>query len=1339
MKWFIFILFLIFFKDSARETYKTFFFPELLSIITITDSSIDFYYYTTLAKNTILKNNFATEDQKITSTNEGEMISMCYIWDENYKEIFIIVKNYIYAFSTSFIGYLPISYLKNRYSNLVLDECVGDEETSKYCSIFISYINSENKLIINKYNYMYLIMSYSSLKSKEIDLINSSGQISLNNCEHINCHKAKNGNDFILVCFYENGNSEMVATSLNKDTLELEKEVKFKKNSGAKSIKSVLFDNNEKVFVCYINNNDNVACITFDVTQNIFLNEFKYIEKMTQSSRYFNIDFFSSANQYILSTYSSETEFEYIIFDENMNILKDNSINRIGITPCNDESSLISITIYYYSNFKIAHKCGDENFSTYSVSEVSINEPYSIEEISVTDKLVELLPTTLITTTIPIKTTILTKFITTIPIKTTILTTYVTTIPIKTTILTTHVTTIPIKTTILTTHVTTFPIKTTILTTHVTTIPIKTTILTTHVTTFPIKTTILTTHVTTVPIKTTILTTHVTTIPIKTTILTISTTTIPKISYTTIPTTSTKTKDSTIISEKSTILKQAIKSTSITTTETKNTDKAFSTLIKTVHSSTIITSHETEEIKCSNEIILQNKCIDKVIPNEQGKDIQSILRNDIINGEFNNTNNTIIQTKNIVYQVSTLKEQKNNEFSYISSIELDECEERIKKQNNLNENDDLIILKTDIIDEKDPSKIIVQYEIYDPYTLEMIPLDICDDTTVNINIPVVLDDVTESLYKSLNNSGYNLFDLNDSFYHDVCTTYSTENDTDLVLVDRMKIYHDNAQNVYLCQEGCEFVQYNETTKKSKCNCNVKNKLSTMDIKDIKFDKTLIVDDFLLKSLKNSNFRVLKCYKLIFSLKGQINNIGSYLLGTIILLLFILMICYCFTGRKKIIQFVELILRQKTNEKNIYKNNNQIKKKNNQIKKNNNQIKKNNKSKKNNDTDTKSKNKNKDKNKDKMKKSNSQKTIKNSKKKKDLNNNNKSNKSNKSKSKDKNKDKKNNNKLKKSKSSYPPRKSPRYIDSNISTSKSEIKKSLLKKNLINNKKSKIKGIDIKSNNKNLIMGNKKGNKNKKNIIKLNYINKINIYSNCETGGIPNKNKIQKIKVLNDIEMNSLDYKEALALDKRTYFQYYCSLLKTKHLVLFTFCLYNDYNLVFIKISLFLLSFSLYLTVNAFFFTDETMHKINEDKGAFNIIFQIPQILYSTVISSVINLILKKLSLSESQILSIKEEKNLKKAKILGDKIISCLKIKFLLFFIISFLFSFFFWYFISCFCAVYKNTQNILIQNTLISFGLSMVYPLGLNLLPGIFRIPALRAPKKDKKCLFKISNLVAMI
>ena len=172
---------------------------------------------------------------------------------------------------------------------------------------------------------------------------------------------------------------------------------------------------------------------------------------------------------------------------------------------------------------------------------------------------------------------------------------------------------------------------------------------------------------------------------------------------------------------------------------------------------------------------------------------------------------------------------------------------------------------------------------------------------------------------------------------------------------------------------------------------------------------------------------------------------------------------------------------------------------------------------------------------------------------------------------------------------------------------------------------------------------------------------------------------------------------------------------------------------IKISLLLLSFSLYFTINGFFFSDETMNKINEDKGAYDILYQIPQILYSTVISALINMILKKVSLSEQQILTIKLESDYLIAQKKAKNIRSCIKIKLSIFFIA------FFWYFISCFCAVYKNTQKILINDTLISFALSMLYPFGLNLLPGLFRISALRATKKDKKCLYKASGLIALI
>ena len=236
----------------------------------------------------------------------------------------------------------------------------------------------------------------------------------------------------------------------------------------------------------------------------------------------------------------------------------------------------------------------------------------------------------------------------------------------------------------------------------------------------------------------------------------------------------------------------------------------------------------------------------------------------------------------------------------------------------------------------------------------------------------------------------------------------------------------------------------------------------------------------------------------------------------------------------------------------------------------------------------------------------------------------------------------------------------------------------------------------------------------------------------------RNILNKKKSYNDHELNDLEYELAKENDKRTYLQYYWSLLKKKHLILFTFLPAEDYNLLTIKISLFIISFSLYFTINGFFFTDESMHNVYKYNGAFKFIYQIPQILYSTIVSAFINLILKKLSLSEKNILEIKRETDEKKAKKKSRTIENCLKIKFIVFFSLCILFMSFFWYFITCFCSVYKNTQLILIKDTLISFGISMLYPLGLNLLPGMLRIPALRA-KTDRKLLYKISLIIALI
>ena len=88
---------------------------------------------------------------------------------------------------------------------------------------------------------------------------------------------------------------------------------------------------------------------------------------------------------------------------------------------------------------------------------------------------------------------------------------------------------------------------------------------------------------------------------------------------------------------------------------------------------------------------------------------------------------------------------------------------------------------------------------------------------------------------------------------------------------------------------------------------------------------------------------------------------------------------------------------------------------------------------------------------------------------------------------------------------------------------------------------------------------------------------------------------------------------------------------------------------------------------------------------------------------------------------------------------CITIKFIIFFILNFILLFLFWFYISCFCAVYYNTQHYLIKDTMISYGLSLIYPFVLNLIPGIFRIIALNSRTNNKNCLYQMSQIIQII
>ena len=229
-----------------------------------------------------------------------------------------------------------------------------------------------------------------------------------------------------------------------------------------------------------------------------------------------------------------------------------------------------------------------------------------------------------------------------------------------------------------------------------------------------------------------------------------------------------------------------------------------------------------------------------------------------------------------------------------------------------------------------------------------------------------------------------------------------------------------------------------------------------------------------------------------------------------------------------------------------------------------------------------------------------------------------------------------------------------------------------------------------------------------------------------------NKIKEIMNFNEEELNSLPYELALKHDKRAFCEFYLSLLKTKHIIFFTFFMNKDYNLRVIKIDLFLINFIIDYNINALFFDDDTLHTIYKDKGSFDFVYQLPQIVYSTLISMVVNALLSLLALSESNILEFKKIKT----KINLDKramdLVNKLKNKFILYFIFSSIILIFAWYYLSMFGAIYRKTQYHLIKDTLISFGFSIVYPLGIYFLPCIFRILSL---SKEKKYFYKLSSI----
>ena len=116
-------------------------------------------------------------------------------------------------------------------------------------------------------------------------------------------------------------------------------------------------------------------------------------------------------------------------------------------------------------------------------------------------------------------------------------------------------------------------------------------------------------------------------------------------------------------------------------------------------------------------------------------------------------------------------------------------------------------------------------------------------------------------------------------------------------------------------------------------------------------------------------------------------------------------------------------------------------------------------------------------------------------------------------------------------------------------------------------------------------------------------------------------------MTDYELNDLEYNDAIELDHRDFLNIYWYLLRREHIIFLTFFSNNDYNLFSIKLSKLFLAICSDMALNVFFFSDESMHKIYISGGENDCTGQLAQMIYSTIISQILQIFINYLTMTD----------------------------------------------------------------------------------------------------------------
>ena len=271
--------------------------------------------------------------------------------------------------------------------------------------------------------------------------------------------------------------------------------------------------------------------------------------------------------------------------------------------------------------------------------------------------------------------------------------------------------------------------------------------------------------------------------------------------------------------------------------------------------------------------------------------IRSVINNYILKNseleieEFDN--NTIISCYSSKTDIDTLI----NIDSRLTYVDLNECADLLITENNLDSNSELIIIGTNNLNISTINNF--DYSIYTTEGEKISNLTICENATIEISYPLNnLDEINYDAAVYLSNQGYDIYNISSSFYYDVCLS-AYINNTDLTLSLRQnEIY---PKNISLCMDGCEYNGVNLETKRVNCLCNSNSESDNN--KENLFEE--VQQNFFIYIVDMINYQIIGCYEKLFNIKNYYYNIGFYIGFFLQIMFFILMIIYCFYGKKKI--------------------------------------------------------------------------------------------------------------------------------------------------------------------------------------------------------------------------------------------------------------------------------------------------------------------------------------------------------------------------------------------------------------------------------------------------------